>query len=175
MGKLARTLYAGLGGPGDEGATVTEDAAEYVARVVTDTDSGIGRWHDGRHYDDVYGRFCWPGPDYRNGYGYQHRPDGFDGAARKLTTRDGYVWWQPPADVTGDHLAQLEERVRAYFTEQWWHVGVVVTYSTICACCGRASEQARASLWGVESDCGEDYMLEILEDLIEESVASKAV
>lgn len=44
---------------------------------------------------DCWGRVAWgvrvPGER------WERRPDGFDGAARKLAdTRDGSVWWQPP-------------------------------------------------------------------------------
>lgn len=41
-------------------------------------------------------------------HGYEHRPPGFDGAARKLsgfTYPGDRVWWQPPADIKSDREA----------------------------------------------------------------------
>jgi hypothetical protein len=100
------------------------------------------------------------------------RPAGFDGAARKIDTRNGPIWWQPPADLVSDrdNLAKLEKRVRGYFHEQWCYVGVVLEMrGPACVCCGERKTYT-ASLWAVESDAG-DYLAEVLTDLSSEAAA----
>lgn len=98
------------------------------------------------------------------------RPEGFNGAARKISSRGGMLWWQPPQDVLSDPsaLASLEKRVRAYFLEDWTYVGVVVEVrSAPCSCCGERKAETQ-SLWGIESDAG-DYFAEVLGELTAEA------
>jgi len=102
----------------------------------------------------------------------RQRPSGCNGAARKITTRDGYLWWQPPADVLAnpEALASLEKRVRGYYGEQWDYVGVVLEVKgPACSCCTERKTY-HASLWGIESDAG-DYFAEVLRDLSAEAFA----
>lgn len=96
------------------------------------------------------------------------RPAGMNGAARKITTRHGPIWWQPPADVVRDpaRLASLAERVRDYFLERWGYCTVVVEYETTpCACCRRVAREER-TLSRVEDDT--DYPAQCAADLLEE-------
>jgi hypothetical protein len=39
------------------------------------------------------------------------RPTGFDGRARKLHTRDGFVWWQVPADVPQESIRGMGQQI----------------------------------------------------------------
>ena len=56
---------------------------------------------DIRDYADCYGIVEWIAPGRR-----QHeRPATFDGAAYKLWINGDCYWWQPPADIIGDHEA----------------------------------------------------------------------
>lgn len=64
--------------------------------------------------------------DYWGGYGV-YRPDGFDGAARKIHTQGDAWWWQPPADLknaTGEELRRLECLVRDLIEYGFSVVGV---------------------------------------------------
>lgn len=104
--------------------------------------------------------------------GRDERPAECNGAARKIRTRDGAIWWQPPADLVLDvaNLAKLEARVRDYFGEQWSYVGVVLEMrGPACVCCGERKTYG-ASLWGIESDGG-DYFAEVLTDLSSETAS----
>jgi len=128
------------------------------AKIEPDCDSNL------EDSGDWYGRIEW---DRTPRYNTQpQRPASMNGAARKIQTRDGATWWQPPADVVkdADSLAKLEARVRGYFGEQWSYVGVVleVRYPA-CKECGERKVD-HASLWGIESDAG-DYFAETLVDL----------
>jgi hypothetical protein len=132
------------------------DGTEVRARLEYDIDT---RLED----DDVHGTLHWPPRDSRA------RPAGCNGAARKLTTRSGSVWWQPPADVLSDAklLESLHERVQAYFLEHWTYVGVVVrVLLPACQCCGERKHK-EASVWGIESDAG-DYFAQVIQDLAQE-------
>jgi hypothetical protein len=103
----------------------------------------------------------------------QVRPKGFDGAARKVRTRGGLLWWQPPADLKGDpkNLAKLESRVREYFLEYWTFMGIVVEYeSPPCPHCGERKRRS-GSLFGVESDTDPEHITEIVGDLLADIAA----
>lgn len=52
------------------------------------------------------------------------RPDGFDGRARKIETRDGGWWWQPPVDVSDEHVPLLMSLVTSVIREGFWSIGV---------------------------------------------------
>jgi len=102
--------------------------------------------------------------------GRDERPAKCNGAARKITTRDGPIWWQPPADLLADavNLAKLETRIRAYFHDEWSYVGVVLEMrGPACERCGERKTY-NASLWGIEADAG-DYFAEVLTDLASEA------
>jgi hypothetical protein len=115
---------------------------------------------------DCFGTLHWPERDSRV------RPASCDGAARKLQTRSGYVWWQPPKDVLADAkvLAAVKKRVRGYFLEHWSYIGVVVQVKfPACTCCGERKHK-EASLWGIESDAGA-YFADVIDDLLRDARA----
>lgn len=58
--------------------------------------------------------------------GYSIRPNGFNGNAEKLQTRNGFIWWQPPADVKRgtDSFDSLRRIVAGYYLEHWYFVAV---------------------------------------------------
>lgn len=133
------------------------DGFSVRAKIDYDTDSNI------EDQGDSFGTFHWSD----NG-----RPAKCDGGARKINTRQGPLWWQPPKDVLSDSkvLASVEKRVRGYFLEQWSYVGVVVEVTgPACVCCGERKKET-SSLWGIESDSGEEYFAEVLEDLVSDAV-----
>jgi hypothetical protein len=141
-------------------AVTLADGTEVRVRMEYDTDA---RLED----TDSFGTLHWPERDSRA------RPAGCDGAARKVQTRSGYVWWQPPSDVLGDAkvLESLHERVQAYFLEHWTYVGVVVQVTfPACTCCGERKHK-EASLFHIESDAG-DYFAEVVQELASEALST---
>lgn len=131
-----------------------DDGYSVRVKLEPDTDSQL-------EDSDCFGTIHWPERNSRA------RPSVCNGAARKIDTRQGPVWWQPPTDVVSDPevFKSVEMRVRGYFLEHWSYVGVVVEVTgPACAACGeRKSEEA--SLWSIESDAG-DYFAEVLADLV---------
>lgn len=78
------------GGWGDDARSVACDdddnpTVRLVLKVRPDDSASINDF-------DCYGRIEW---GRSNGNGYHHRPDGFDGNATTIDTRDGRLWWQP--------------------------------------------------------------------------------
>ena len=63
--------------------------------------------------------------------GREYRPDGFDGAARKLYVGRSYDawWWQPPAELKGDREAidMLADYVKAILEWGWQLVTLEMT------------------------------------------------
>lgn len=93
---LAESLY---------GAPVTAEYAGKVYRCSVGPDEYASVMDDG----DWYGALA---PITDRWYHFPPtRPDGFDGRARKIHTRDGDYWWQPPADVTDEHLSAMRENL----------------------------------------------------------------
>jgi hypothetical protein len=76
----------------DDGDTYElPDGATLVLRIEPDECGDI------EDFGDCYGIVRW---GERNATtGRDMRPDDFDGNAEKIDTRDGPIWWQPPADV----------------------------------------------------------------------------
>jgi hypothetical protein len=187
-GAVARQLLddveVSYGYHSDAPTRVTLPDGRVAALMVRyDEDSGIGEWigRDGKresHDDDVFGTFAWRGKD--SCYGYPaERPAGFDGRARVFTgygrgceRLDGSVWWQPPADVSAEHLPALDETIRRYFAGDWFHVGLVVIIFE------NGEEVGSGALWGVEwgvdDPLHDSYLLETLTDLLEEAGIGKA-
>lgn len=137
-------------------AVTLDDGYTVRARLEYDTDSRL------EDNGDWFGSIHWPER------GETTRPRECNGAARKINTRSGPVWWQPPTDVLSDAdaLKSLETRVRGYFLEHWTYVGVVVEVTRpACPHCGER-KTTRESLWGVESDAGEHFA-DVLADLVQ--------
>jgi hypothetical protein len=131
-----------------------DDGSRVRVRIEGDHDSKLS------DYGDSFGRV-------QESRG-RDRPEGFDGAARKIDSRQGPLWWQPPADVAKDAavLASVEERVRGYYLEHWSFIGVVVKVeSAPCPHCGER-RAATDSLWGIESDYDEGYIAEVIGDCL---------
>lgn len=138
------------------------------AKMESDNDRNLFSHRDGS--SDCDGQIFWPERHSRQ------RPAGCDGSARKLVTRDGYVWWQPPADVVNDAaiLENVRKRVQGWFYDQWHYVGIIVeTESAPCTCCNvrKEVETFPGSLWGIESDSGTDYFAEVIGEMLPEICA----
>lgn len=133
------------------------DGRRVRAQLESDSDCRI----DDRYQSDCYGKL----------YGESRgRPAECNGAARKVRTRHGYVWWQPPADAVTDPevLASVAGRVESYFLEQWWFLGVMIEVeSTPCPHCGER-KLGNSSVWGIESD-SKEHIADTIADLIPDS------
>lgn len=161
--------------------TTTTGLAEVLASLAQAESPDFTPWQtgpDGAEYrarirpDDGAGDFMDQGDNGKIAESPRHsrqRPPGFNGAAVKIDTRGGPVWWQPPTDVVGDAHAfkVLRDRVQTYYHDEWHYVGVVVERrSAPCPHCGER-KTTNASLWGIESDAGE-YFEEVINELIHE-------
>lgn len=110
---------------------------------------------------------CYGRVEYARGHDRQ-RPTGFTGAARKLASRFGPVWWQPPADLLHDPdaLAAVTARVEAYFRDDWSFVAILTrVFAAPCACCGERKETHDA-VGAVESDSDAEHFRDLLTDLL---------
>lgn len=87
------------------------------------------------------------------------------------TTPDGFhieVCTVPDGDMTPYHLIEYEEenrkRIEDWKRGRWWYIGVV---AEVHAC---DIELGGASIWGVESDCGHEYLQELARDTTNEAL-----
>ena len=127
--------------PSDEGTYRT--SAGQLFRVTTDADE----WMDLRDAGDWYGRAEFF--EYRDGR--KERPEGFDGGARKIDLRYGFLWWQPPTDALAD--PELLESLRRGLRDLADFGYKVVTVETLDAetdYYGRSIVRNGASLGGIE-------------------------
>jgi hypothetical protein len=91
--------------------------------------------------------------------------------------RNSYRYFVPANSYTGESFPDVDQAERVKYILQdfermedanrgyWSPVGCVVTMYI------EGEEVAYASLWGIESDCGEDYTKEVEEDLIDECIS----
>jgi hypothetical protein len=102
---------------------------------------------------------------------FGQRPAECNGRARVVyndwNTR---IWWQPPADVPpgGDTERAQEQHIRGWYANDWHYMGVIATLYATCACCEKETERERASLWGIESNTGAEYLADVIGDLLAE-------
>ena len=117
--------------------------------------------------DEFYGQLEW---SEFNDYGAV-RPDGFDGRARNIHTRDGVIWWQPPDDLADEHLDKAHRTISDLL--EFGFVGVCVDVQELTPNRVGASwvTVGGASLWGIESTAGQDYFETVANDLIAEALA----
>lgn len=161
--------FAGIAGSGDAAVYTLSDGREIRLEIVPDEVMSLDE------FSDCYGSIEL---DHKSCYtGYSRRPDGFNGAARKFSTRDTDYWWQPPADLVNDpeNCAEWFKIVRDYYNGEWWYVGVVVTIDKPACECGhtRIQHNDSVSLWGIESNAGEDYFKETIRELIREALSGQ--
>jgi hypothetical protein len=135
---------------------VERDGQVWRARVEPDCD------HSVFDEDECYiGRLVWA----RERHGL--RPDGFDGAARKLTTHGGdQVWWQPPDDITSvTDFAQMVTDLLNY-----GYVGVIVERCEGEDGYGRPIVREASSLWGIDAMSSDTpYLAEVIGELVAEA------
>ena len=83
--------------------------------------------------------------------------------ACKIALRDG---WNCAQNRTDAAKAAEEDfrRLRAWCNNDWTYVGVVLSVARN----GVTLDNHAASLWGIESDCG-DYLAEVAEDLVDDA------
>lgn len=134
-----------------------EDGSRFRAKMEADTDASPFD-HNNR---DNYGQLHWTRE--------RQRPAACDGAAVKMDTRDGPVWWQPPRDVVKDWpqgLPNLRERVQDYLHDSWSFVVLAVECeSPPCKCCGQRKRNV-VYCGGVESDAGAEHYAELIRDMV---------
>lgn len=150
-----------------------DDGASYAVSVVRDMHSGAP-WDEEDGHGPVTGwetRAKLPGEMVLCSDRHAKRFYDFAEACR-IARRDG--WDAEPYCTDGTETPRAKaakaaladfNRLRRWCSEDWYYVGVIV--SPLCSCCGTPDEGRSASLWGIESDCG-DYLKEVARNLISE-------
>lgn len=76
--------------------------------------------------------------------------------AVRIAKRDGWGPGKPHEAARADY-----DRLRAWCNDQWYYIGIVATIGNV----------AHASLWGIESDSSEEYLIEVENELADEALA----
>ena len=105
--------------------------------------------------------------------GYDHRPDGMDGRARKLQTRDGDpIWWQVPDDVPADAIPTMARNIADLLEYGYLAVGVKLRETVTDSSGGAHTVTVReAWLGGIEPFPDTEYLADMAADLIAEVLA----
>lgn len=145
-----------------------EDGAQVRVKFIHDGD--VDPFKDGDYLGEVeYAK--------RNrDTGYDQRPSRFDGAARKIHTRDGHIWWQPPEDAKTDAtiMAAVEERVQGWFLNEWTMLVLCVEVASAeCPHCGERNTET-GYLGGMESDTDVASFVEAADDIVHDQLAELA-
>lgn len=165
---LARDLVAGDPSPGAPASLALADGRTLVMVVDHDEwsnpmdDMGEGTW-TGRVEFGTRSRTT----------GYDQRPDGMDGRARKLQTRDGDpIWWQVPADVPDDAIPTMARNIEDLL-EYGYLMVVVKLRETVTDSRGEAHTVtvSMASMGGIEPFPDADYLAYVAADLVAEVLA----
>lgn len=138
-----------------------------VVDALSDCDQGGSKSHvfryDGRTYRATFSTVpdewsaindydCWGKVEWCDRGMFPKRPDGFDGAARKLWTRSDPFWWQPPEGITPDtpgiDFDELVGDVRAIVEYGFQNAEIMV--ESRCECCGSYNMIASYSYGGIE-------------------------
>lgn len=170
--------------------TPTIEPTELLAAITCPTDGGTIPLPDGRTIryrfvadewsdpmDDM-GEGTWTGRvefGTRHPYtGYDQRPDGMDGRARKLRVGRGGdpVWWQVPADVPDDAIEDFGRSI-ADLLEYGYVMAEVDLRETVVDSRGEGHIVVvnSASPGGIEPFPTEEYACEVLAELIAEVLA----
>lgn len=161
---LARDLVAGDPSPGAPASLTLADGRTLV--MVVDRD-------DANPMDDM-GEGFWTGRvefGTRNPYtGYDQRPDGMDGRARKLQTHGGdSIWWQVPADVPDGSVPAMARNIADLLEYGYLEVGVKLRETVTDSIGGTHTVTVReAWLGGIEPFLDRWYLADVAADLIAE-------
>lgn len=164
---LARDLVAGDPSPGAPASLALADGRTLVMVVEADDadpmdDMGEGTW-TGRVEFGTRSRTT----------GYDQRPDGMDGRARKLPTRDGDpIWWQVPDDVPADAIPTMARNIADLLEYGWRKIGVKLRETVTDSSGGAHTVTVReAWLGGIEPFPDADYLAYVAADLVAEVLA----
>jgi hypothetical protein len=149
-------------------ATATGDLFEheghtYRVRIEPETGTVQDFWSD-----DCYGKIS----EYAYDYGREHktpRPATMDGRAVKIQVDRGYwMWWQAPDDIVPNTPEWIEQRtfVRTLLEFGFWAMVVERLEGTDAY--GRSIVTAFASLGGIDSIDSEEYLNEMVAELLAE-------
>lgn len=146
----------------------------YAMEIVPDQTLGPP-WqeHDGHGVvSDWVSRPKRPGERVLIADGARHRLYDIE-ATLDIALRDGWGEIKPgqsPRQRAAAAVEQDFQRMRAWCNDEWGWVGVVVhpLHDDGCIC-----EKRQQSLWGIESDCGDQYLNEVAQQLAEELQPTK--
>ena len=150
-------MLADLDFEGNSRASFMFGGVSYVARFITAED----RFTSIDDFEDWYGRVKWAR--------WGDRPDGFDGAARKIWTRSDCYWWQPPADIVNNNLRLAEMMGTVRNILEYGFQVARVEIDRRCDCCGSYTMIGSETFggyepfWFTDSGSAGDMAAELLE------------
>lgn len=158
-----------LSGLAHDGDTVDLGNGLSLLLRIEGDDSGMG-WNDMMDAE-CFGTVEWT----RATHGHAPRPDGFDGAARKILT-DGWdvCWWQPPtAKAIGTVWTDEQWREQtAYVRERveygWSQVGLELRETVTDSLGGEHAVVLDRTWLGGVDDTSSDYLPSVVSDLYAE-------
>ena len=84
-------------------------------------------------------------------------------------------WLEQTDEQMGEGFEAAAKDRELQFVRGHWHmVGVIASASVPCSC-GEATKEATDSLWGIESDSDEGYLIEVAEQCAGEVAAELGV
>lgn len=175
--KTAPTFAESFSAHAYPGDTITADVDGFTltARLVADDDTTPPWDREEGHgpVSDWTGRSKAPGERILNESRGRYRY--YDAAeATRIAKRDG--WDAPPygTGTKGERAARAVaadfDRLRRWCADAWCYVGVVLSVSWR----GILLEEHAASLWGIESDCG-DYLTDVANELADEALNAACI
>ena len=164
---LARDLVAGDPSPGAPASLALADGRTLVMVVVIDDANPMDDMDEGTWT----GRVEFGTRDRTTGYDV--RPDGMDGRARKLQTRgDDPIWWQVPADVPDDAIPAMARNIVDLLECGYIAVGVKLREAVTDSIGGAHTVTVReAWMGGIEPFPDPEYLAYVAADLIAEVLA----
>lgn len=116
-------------------------------------------------FSDCYGKVVFRDRNRYSGHG-QNRPDDFDGRAEVVRTFSDEFWWQPPSDVTKEHLPTLRNTVREIL--DWGFKTLVLEICEDTDAYGKSIVRDYTMLGGIEPMLDDKYIMELLVDMVQD-------
>lgn len=85
---------------------------------------------------------------------------------RLMASTRGRLEWTPPRYATPEEADAAYDRLDTWLRDYWFYVGLTLTYERApCPHCGER-KSTEHSIWGVESDSGAEYLVDLASDLL---------
>lgn len=94
------------------------------------------------------------------------RPDDFDGRARIIRTIHERYWWQPPKDLSDEHLAHTQTLVAEIL--EWGFYTYILEVLEVCESCDRPQVTNTFASGGMEPTLDMSSRIDIITELLYE-------